>query len=213
MHLYLCEYLNPRHLVQPEDPRWVVRGEPFGGARIEYDETILVDPEDLKPRREEMRAWKFGITNQASPQKRSRFYIDTLVWEEFDDDTCKTVEKILGYINAPFFNPDKSSGSGGEWVSIKIPASIVTEFVMTEVEFARSNTREALQRRHELCRGFYFDGDYAFGYWSPAWDPPRISPVTGEPLYAELWDRRDDYIRRASEWWEAVPRDKPEPMW
>jgi hypothetical protein len=213
MHLYLCEYLNPRHLVQPVDPSLVIRVTAGGRAYLERDETITVDPEDLKPRREEVRSWKFGITTQSAPQKRSRFYVDTLVWEEFDDDTCKTIEKILRYINPPFFNPEKIPGEGGEWVSMRIPAPIVTEFVMTEVEFARSNPREALQRRHELCRGFYFHRDYAFGYWSPAWNPPRISPVTGEPLYAELWDRRDDYIRRVSEWWQAVPRDKPEPMW
>lgn len=213
MHLYLCEYRNPRELVQPSDPRFVIRVAEGLVPRVEFDETIPVDPKALKPRREEIRSWKFGITTQPSARKRSSFYVDTLVWEEFDDVTCKIIEKILIYTNAPFFSPGKIQGSGGEWISMNVPAPIATEFVMAEVNFARENSREELQRRYDYARGFYFDGNYSFGYWSPAWNPPRFCPFTGKPLYVDLWKRREDYIQRVADWWREVPRGKPGPMW
>ena len=214
-NLYLCEYWNPQELITLPDPRLVVRQ--WGNSRlacVEFDHSVKVDPDSLLPRKEEVHSWKFGITTQNTAKKRNRHYVDTLVWEEFEDrEQARLIERILIYLNAPFFNPNKIQGSSGEWIPLNVPAEIAIEFVNTEVQFARSHGMAELQARMNRCRDFYFDGDPNFGYWSPMWNPQRTDPITGEPVHAELLDRRDDYISRVKQWWEAPGREAVKPMW
>lgn len=110
-NLYLCEYWNPKELVTPPDPRLVIVPWGNGHAQVVYDDSIKVDPDSLLPKKQEVHAWKFGITAQGSVKKRNRHYIDTLIWEEFvEREQARLVEKILIYLNAPFFNPNKTPG-------------------------------------------------------------------------------------------------------
>lgn len=218
-NLYLCEYWNPTEKVTPPDPRYVIRSAGGSGrAVVEYDASIQVDPESLKPREAEVHCWKFGITTKKAAKRRSHHYIDTLVWAEFTEpDQARLAEKILTYLNGPFFNPEKipvaSGGSGGEWVSMRVPSELVIEFVSTEVEFAQTHGLGDLIARERKCHDFYYDKDPGFGYYSPRWNPSRLNLLTGEPLHADLLDRRQDYITRMRNWWQTEERHPAEPMW
>lgn len=87
------------------------------------------------------------------------------------------------------------------------------EFVNTEVQYARLHSIDELRERMNHCRDFYFDGDPNFGYFNPGWNPQRTHPITGKPKYADLLDRREDYISRVSQWWNARAKPAVEPMW
>lgn len=218
-NLYLCEYWNPREKVTPPDPRFVVRQAGADGRIVvEYDESVEVDLESLKPREVEVHCWKFGIITHKTAKRRSRYYIDTLVWAGFTEHgQARLVEKILTHLNGPFFNPDKipvaSGGSGGEWVSMHVPSELVIEFVSTEVEFAKTHGLDDLIARERKCYDFYCDRDPNFGYYSPRWDPPRVNRLTGEPKHADLLDLRQDYISRVRDWWQIEEKHPAEPMW
>lgn len=241
MKIYLCDYLNPKFKLTPPDPRWMVIESLSGGAtrRISFelvlDESIPFDPDCVTPEYREVRMWKLGITKQKSPKMRSSFYVDTLVWREIpDEQDCRNVESILKSLTGPFFgnksarkvkaifdwmvsypmnwHSDKDLISGGEWLSYRVPAHVVTRFVEQELDFLCEKGSEAVQARKD------FSVYYSENYWAHLWRPPYPDECKSDlerEWLAEFEEKRIAYRRIVADWWStrgeaALPR---EDMW